>query len=220
MASPGSMPNRFTKYNVGLALQWTKVVIQPIGQHFCDKLFGQWFSVTRFVSKLEDITNTGKFNTSSSSICDTFWEVGKQNISLTHYTFCLKQGRLQVCFYIFFHKSDSLFVRGTTVFDLFLKQTKWTALLLSSFTILIWVWEISHARKMSNLFSRVSLFSRKSRPLTFPSAIPSITPSSRQTLRWITSLILSVNLEVTKNRYPQETWEMSVILFLICRACL
>ena len=38
------------------------------------------------------------------------------------------------------------------------------------------------------MFSRVNSFPRRSRSLTFPSAIPSIIPSSRQS--WITSLIL------------------------------
>ena len=64
---------------------------------------------------------------------------------------------------------------------------------------------MSHAGKITNMFSRVSSFSRRSRSLTFPSAIPSIIPSSRQ--GWITSLILSGDLEVTKiviHRKPEK----------------
>ena len=55
-----------------------------------------------------------------------------------------------------------------------------------------------HVFKSQFVFTQKSFFI-----FNFLSAIPSIIPSSRQ--RCITSLILSVNLEVTKNRYPRET---------------
>ena len=61
---------------------------------------------------------------------------------------------------------------------------------------------MSHAGKM-NYMSQFVLTQKSFFNFNFPSAIPSVIPSLRQ--RWITSLILSVNLEVTKNRYPQDT---------------
>ena len=131
----------------------------------------------------------------------------------SHYTSSLKQGRLLVCSHVIFHKSETYFKE----IQHFLPVTsKTNQVNYNRFELLQNLnMGIGNLSCMTNVFSRVGSFSRTSRSLTSPAAIPSI-PSSRQ--RSITSPILSVNLEVTTNPSSQEARELSLIIFLISRA--
>ena len=150
------------------------------------------FSVTRLESELwlGDPSKTWKTgNLSSSSSNDTLLEVEERGISLqncspcrTWHTACPKQGRPRAYFRASCHRNDEeneVDLQGTAVCqpddflseDFLFSLRRWTYGGLNSLTALIYAWDISEARHISNVFARLSFGSRRSLSLTLLSAM-------------------------------------------------